>query len=188
MCPYYKLEYYSEIKNNEFMKFLGKFMHLENIILSEVTKSQKNTLYALTDNWIIAQRLRIPKIQFAKHMKLKMKEDQSVDTSSLLRMEKKIPMKGVTETKFRAETEGKTIQRLPHPGIHPIYNYQTHTLLHMPARFFRQAPDIALSCEDMPVPGKYRSGCSQSSIGCNTGPLMKELEKISKELKGSATL
>jgi hypothetical protein len=26
----------------------------------------------------------------------------------------KIPMEGVTETKFRAETKGKTIQRLPH--------------------------------------------------------------------------
>jgi hypothetical protein len=40
----------------------------------------------------------------------------------------------------------------------------------------------------MPVPGKYRSGCSQSSIGWNTGPSMEELEKVPKELKGSATL
>ena len=31
------------IKNNEFTKFLGKWMELENIILSEVTQSQKNT-------------------------------------------------------------------------------------------------------------------------------------------------
>ena len=31
------------IKNNEFMKFLGKWMHLDDIILSEVTQSQKNT-------------------------------------------------------------------------------------------------------------------------------------------------
>jgi hypothetical protein len=31
-------------------------------------------------------------------------------------MENKIPMEGVTETKFRAETEGRMIQRLPHPG------------------------------------------------------------------------
>jgi hypothetical protein len=28
------------------------------------------------------------------------------------------------------------------------------------------------------VPVKYRSGCSQSSIGWNTGSLMKELEKV----------
>jgi hypothetical protein len=38
------------------------------------------------------------------------------------------------------------------------------------------------------MPGKYRSGCSQSSIGCNTGPLMKELDNVPKELKGSATI
>jgi hypothetical protein len=35
--------YSSTIKNNEFTKFLGKWMELENIILSEVTQSQKNT-------------------------------------------------------------------------------------------------------------------------------------------------
>jgi hypothetical protein len=39
----YTMEYYSAIKNNEFMKFLGKWMHLKDIILSEVTQSQKNT-------------------------------------------------------------------------------------------------------------------------------------------------
>ena len=77
----------------------------------------------------------MPKIQFTNHMKLKKKEDQSVDTSLLLRKGNKIPMEGVTETKFRAETEGRTIQRLPHPGIHPINNHQTQTLLHMSARF-----------------------------------------------------
>ena len=38
------LHNYSAIKNNEFMKFLGKWMELENIILSEVTQSQKNTV------------------------------------------------------------------------------------------------------------------------------------------------
>jgi hypothetical protein len=38
------------------------------------------------------------------------------------------------------------------------------------------------------VPGKYRSGCSQSSIGWNAGPPMEEQEKVPKELKGSATL
>jgi hypothetical protein len=35
----YTMEYYSAIENNEFMKFLGKWMELENIILSEVTPS-----------------------------------------------------------------------------------------------------------------------------------------------------
>jgi hypothetical protein len=40
----YTMEYYSGIKNDEFMTFLGKWMHLEDIILSEVTQSQKNSL------------------------------------------------------------------------------------------------------------------------------------------------
>ena len=31
------------LKNNDFMKFLGKWMELENIILDVVTQSQKNT-------------------------------------------------------------------------------------------------------------------------------------------------
>jgi hypothetical protein len=39
----YKVEYYSAIKNNEFMKFAGKWMELEKIILNEVTETQKNT-------------------------------------------------------------------------------------------------------------------------------------------------
>jgi hypothetical protein len=39
----YTMEYYSAIKKKEFMKFLGKWMYLEGIILSEVTQSQKNT-------------------------------------------------------------------------------------------------------------------------------------------------
>jgi hypothetical protein len=68
-------------------------------------------------------------------MKFKKKEDQSVNISFLLRMGNKIPMEGVTETKFRGKMEGSIIQRLPHLGIHPIYNHQTQTLLYMPARF-----------------------------------------------------
>ena len=36
------MEYHSATKNNDFMKFLGKWIELENI-LSEVTQSQKNT-------------------------------------------------------------------------------------------------------------------------------------------------
>jgi hypothetical protein len=39
----YTMNYYSVIKHNEFMKFLGKWMDLEGIILSEVTQSQKNS-------------------------------------------------------------------------------------------------------------------------------------------------
>jgi hypothetical protein len=76
--------------------------------------------YVFTDKWILAQKLRISKVQFAKHMKLKKKGEQSVDTSFFLRMWIIIPIEGVTETKCGAETEGRTIQSLPHPGILPI--------------------------------------------------------------------
>jgi hypothetical protein len=68
-------------------------------------------------------------------MKLKKKEDQSVDTSILLRRGNKIPMEGVIETKCGAETEGMNIQRLPHLRTHPINNHQTQTLLQLPTRF-----------------------------------------------------
>ena len=45
----YTMEYYSAIKKNEFMKFLGKWMDLEGIILSKVTQSPKNShdMYSL---------------------------------------------------------------------------------------------------------------------------------------------
>jgi hypothetical protein len=39
----YRMGYYSALKNNEFMKFLGKWVDLEGIILSELTQSQKNS-------------------------------------------------------------------------------------------------------------------------------------------------
>jgi hypothetical protein len=69
------MEYYSAIKNNEFMKFLGKWMGLEGWpILSQVTQSQKNShnMYSLISGYY-PRNLEYPryKIQFAKHMKLK---------------------------------------------------------------------------------------------------------------------
>ena len=39
----YTMEYYTGIKNNKYMKFLDKWMDLEDIILCEVTQSQKNS-------------------------------------------------------------------------------------------------------------------------------------------------
>ena len=63
-------------------------------------------------------------------MKLKKKEDQSVDTSVLIRSNK-IPIGVDTEAKYEAQAEGKAIQRLPYLGIHPICSHQTQTLLRM---------------------------------------------------------
>jgi hypothetical protein len=56
------------------------------------TITKEHTWNALTDKWILAQKIRIPKIQFTNHMELKKKEDQSVDTSILLSRGNKILM------------------------------------------------------------------------------------------------
>jgi hypothetical protein len=53
----YTIEYYSAIKNNEFMKFSGKWIELENI-LSEVTQSQVHTQCVLTDKWIFGAKVQ----------------------------------------------------------------------------------------------------------------------------------
>jgi hypothetical protein len=49
----YTMEYYSAIKTKNFMKFAGKGMELEHIILSGVTQSQKSThdMYSLISGY-----------------------------------------------------------------------------------------------------------------------------------------
>jgi len=75
--------YSSAIKDNDIMKFLGKWIELENTILNEITQSQKNShdMHSL----ILAQNLGIPKIKFSDHMK-----NQRVDASFILRRGNKI--------------------------------------------------------------------------------------------------
>jgi hypothetical protein len=47
------MEYYSAITNGDFMKFLGKWVDLEDIILTEVAQTQKNThgMYSLRSGY-----------------------------------------------------------------------------------------------------------------------------------------
>ena len=49
----YMINYYSAIKNNDIMKFAGKWMELEKIILSEVTQTQrvKPGMYSLLSGY-----------------------------------------------------------------------------------------------------------------------------------------
>jgi len=47
--------------------------------------TEKHTWYVLTDKWILAEKFELPKMQFTDHMKLKKKDDQSVDASLLLK-------------------------------------------------------------------------------------------------------
>jgi hypothetical protein len=60
------------------MKFLDKWMEIENPEWDNpITK--EHTGYVLTEKWILAQILRIPKIPLTDHMKVKKKENQTVD-------------------------------------------------------------------------------------------------------------
>jgi hypothetical protein len=72
---------------------------------------------------------KAPNTQDTIHRPHEAQEDPSVDASVLLRRENKTPMRGDTEAKCGAETEGKAIQRL---GSHSTYSHQTHALLWMP--------------------------------------------------------
>ena len=71
-------------------------------------------------------------------------EDQSVDTSVLLRSGNKITLGGDTETKCGAEPEEKAIQ-MPYLVILPTYYHPNRTLLLMLTSTSWQEPDIAVS-------------------------------------------
>jgi hypothetical protein len=181
------MEYYSTIKNNEFMKFLDKWMEFWNFILSERTHSQKNThgMHSLISG-LLAQKLRIAKIQFTDHMKLK-KEDQSVGALVLLRRGNKILTRANKETKCGAEPEGKAIQTLPPPEDSSHIQSPNADTVWMPRSACWQEPDIAVSWEALPESDKYRSRSLQPTIGLIKGSPMEELEKGLKGLKVFAT-
>ena len=86
------------------------------------------TWYALTDKWILAQKLRIAKIQFAKYMKLKEKEDQSGDTLVLLRMGNKIPIEEVTQSVKQRLKEWPS-RDCPTWGFNPYTTTKTDTIV-----------------------------------------------------------
>lgn len=69
---------HKHFSNTDFMKYLGKWMELGNIILSEFTQFVDNS-----------PKLGIPKVQFIDHMMLKKEEEQNVYTSVLPRRWKK---------------------------------------------------------------------------------------------------
>jgi len=68
------------------------------------------TWHALTDRWILAQKLKWPKIQSMYHMKLKKKDGKMQMLHSFLKGWTKISTGGNIKAKFRAEA----VQSLPH--------------------------------------------------------------------------
>jgi hypothetical protein len=67
--------------------------------------------HVLTDKWILAQKLRILKIQdtICKTHDTQEEQRQKCGHLLLLRIGNKTPMEGVTETKIGAEMKGWTI-------------------------------------------------------------------------------
>jgi hypothetical protein len=62
---------------------------------------------------ILSQKLRIPKIQFTNHMKLKKKEDQIVDTSTLFRSGNRAVVVPLIPALGRQKQTARAIQRNP---------------------------------------------------------------------------
>ena len=50
------MEYYSALKNEDFMNFLGKWIEL---VIPYVVSPKGHTWYILTDKWILVQKLMI---------------------------------------------------------------------------------------------------------------------------------
>jgi len=51
----YTMEFYAAMKKNKMLSFAGKWMELENIILSEVSLAQKTKSYILLHMWTLDQ-------------------------------------------------------------------------------------------------------------------------------------
>jgi hypothetical protein len=49
------MEFYAAMKKNEMLSFAGKWMELENIILSEVSDPKDQKLYVLPHMWTLDQ-------------------------------------------------------------------------------------------------------------------------------------
>ena len=71
------MEFYLAIKNKDTMSFAGKWMEIENIILSEVILIQKD-MHSMT-KWILPMESRTPMIYPIEPKKLNKKEDPRKD-------------------------------------------------------------------------------------------------------------
>ena len=56
------MESYSDLKNKDIMNFAGKWMELENTILSEVTDPKRYSWYVLTNKWVLEKK----KVQYTQ--------------------------------------------------------------------------------------------------------------------------
>jgi hypothetical protein len=90
----YTVGYYSAIKNEDILSFAGKWMEIENIILSEISQTQKDMhgMYSLISGYQPPpQKCPIRKVQPIELKKLKA---QGEDASVPLGREKKATIRG----------------------------------------------------------------------------------------------
>lgn len=96
MCYICTRQHCTAIKNKDFINLSGKSIDLDNIILiltrNLVTQTQKDK-HGLNSLILLAPKLRMPMIKFTDHMKLNMKDNQSVDASNSLRWGNRIIMR-----------------------------------------------------------------------------------------------
>jgi hypothetical protein len=70
----YRMEYYSVIKNNDFIQFAGNWKETKkNIILSKEPRHKRTDMHVFTDKWISTQKLIMPMIQPTQPMVLRRK-------------------------------------------------------------------------------------------------------------------
>jgi hypothetical protein len=96
-------------------------------------------------------------------------------------------MKGARGTNFRAKKKWWTIQRLSHPGIHPIVRHQTQTLMHNARKILLRG--LCYSC----FVWGYASAWQIQKWMLTVFYWMEHRApnggaKVPKELKGSATI
>ena len=100
------------------MKFLGKLMELENIIQSEVTKSQKNIhgMHSLISGYYSRSSEYSRPLCMFTIQRLHEALSQSMDTLVLLRRGIKIPMGRDTEKKMCSRYWRKGHLQIAQPG------------------------------------------------------------------------
>jgi len=171
-------------KNNDFTKFIGKWIELENIILIEVTQSQKNTHYLISGYWPKSSYYlrHNPQTTWSSRRMTKVQM-----LHSFLKGRRKIFIGGDMKAKFGAQSEGMATQNLSHmwptyiqpPKLDKIDKAKKYMLIGTWYRCLWR--NTARAC---PIQRRMLAGNLWTENG--TSPL-QELEKGLKELKGLAT-
>ena len=177
------------IKDNDFVKYTGKWKDIKYIILCEVTQSQnyKHGTHSLIKGYY-SKNSEYPKCNSQTTWSSSRRKMRVWVFQSLLEWGTKYSLEKNMETKCRAETEGITIHCLPNLWIHPIYRHQTQSLLWIPTLACWQEPNMAISWEAQPFLGKKRGWCSQTNIRLIMGFPVDKIQEELKELNGFATL